>query len=159
MTDTATMPTSTIELIGNTPLIAFEKIRPKRGRVVAKAEFMNPGGSMKDRAALHVIRMARERGDLREGQAVVEMTSGNMGAGLAVVCACYGHPFYATMSMGNSRARAKMMEGLGAHVVHVLQVDGSEGPGHRGRQGSRGRQGEGDRRRTGRVLRRPVRPA
>jgi cysteine synthase A len=58
---------------------------------------------------------------------VVEMTSGNMGAGLAVVCAALGHPFIATMSAGNSPARARMMEGLGAKVVLVDQADGTPG--------------------------------
>jgi cysteine synthase A len=58
---------------------------------------------------------------------VVEMTSGNMGAGLAVVCAALRHPFIATMSAGNSPARARMMEGLGARVVLVPQVDGTPG--------------------------------
>ena len=58
---------------------------------------------------------------------VVEMTSGNMGAGLAVVCAALGHPLVVTMSAGNSSARAKMLEGLGAEVVLVAQVDGNPG--------------------------------
>jgi cysteine synthase A len=58
---------------------------------------------------------------------VVEMTSGNMGAGLAVVCAALGHPLIVTMSAGNSSARARMLEGLGAEVVLVDQVDGSPG--------------------------------
>src|SRR3546814_14911209 len=58
---------------------------------------------------------------------VVEMTSGNMGAGLAVACAALGHPLVVTMSAGNSPARAKMLEGLGAEVVLIAQVDGSPG--------------------------------
>jgi cysteine synthase A len=70
---------------------------------------------------------ARQDGRLKPGMPVVEMTSGNMGAGLAVVCAALGHPFIATMSAGNSPARAQMMEGLGARVVLVPQVDGAPG--------------------------------
>src|SRR3546814_4573043 len=58
---------------------------------------------------------------------VGEMTSGNMGAGLAVACAALGHPLVVTMSAGNSPARAKMLEGLGAEVVLIAQVDGSPG--------------------------------
>ena len=58
---------------------------------------------------------------------VVEMTSGNMGAGLAVACATLGHPLVVAMSAGNSSARARMLEGLGAEVVLVAQVDGSPG--------------------------------
>jgi cysteine synthase A len=70
---------------------------------------------------------ARADGRLAAGGAVVEMTSGNMGAGLAVVCAALGHPLILTMSAGNSPARAKMLEGLGADVVLVPQIDGSPG--------------------------------
>jgi cysteine synthase A len=88
---------------------------------------MNPGGSMKDRAALRIVRDAEAGGALAPGQPVVEMTSGNMGAGLAVVCAATGHPFVAVMSRGNSPARAKQMIALGAEVVLVDQVDGSPG--------------------------------
>src|ERR1700720_82835 len=70
---------------------------------------------------------ARKDGRLKPGMPVVEMTSGNMGAGLAVVCAALGHPLVVTMSAGNSPARAKMLEGLGAEVVLVPQVDGCAG--------------------------------
>ena len=92
-----------------------------------KAEFLNPGGSVKDRAALRIIERARLDGSLAPGQTVVEMTSGNMGSGLAVVCACYGHPFVAIMSRGNSPERARMLRALGAEVVLVEQVDGVPG--------------------------------
>lgn len=71
--------------------------------------------------------MAYEQGTLKEGQPVVEMTSGNMGAGLAIVCAIYRNPFIAVMSLGNSPERAKMMRALGAEVVLVPQVDGNPG--------------------------------
>jgi cysteine synthase A len=82
---------------------------------------------MKDRAALRIIRDAESSGRLVAAQTVVEMTSGNMGAGLAVVCAATGHPFVAVMSRGNSPARARQMEALGADVVLVEQVNGSLG--------------------------------
>lgn len=74
---------SAIDLIGNTPLVSLKKIHQGPGRLFAKAEFLNPGGSIKDRPALHVIRQAHLDGYLKPGQMVVEMTSGNMGAGLA----------------------------------------------------------------------------
>jgi cysteine synthase A len=118
---------SAIELIGKTPLIALDRIYGGSGRIVAKAEFLQPGGSVKDRAARAILLAAREDGRLRPGMPVVEMTSGNMGAGLAVVCATLGHPLVVTMSAGNSPARAKMLEGLGAEVVLVAQFDGSPG--------------------------------
>ena len=114
-------------LIGGTPLVALKRIHGGPGRIVAKAEFLQPGGSVKDRAARAIIVAARADGRLPPGRPVVEMTSGNMGAGLAVVCAAFGHPLVVTMSAGNSPARARMLEGLGAEVILVAQVDGSPG--------------------------------
>jgi len=116
-----------LDLIGRTPLVALHRVYDGPGRIIAKAEFLQPGGSVKDRAAKAIVLAAREDGRLKPGMPVVEMTSGNMGAGLAVVCAALGHPFIATMSAGNSTARARMMEGLGAKVVLVPQVDGTPG--------------------------------
>ena len=121
------MLASALDLIGRTPLIALDRVHSGPGRIVAKAEFLQPGGSVKDRAAKAIVLAAREDGRLEPGMPVVEMTSGNMGAGLAVVCAALGHPFIATMSAGNSPARARMMEGLGAKVVLVPQIDGTPG--------------------------------
>jgi cysteine synthase A len=119
--------TSALDLIGRTPLVALSRLHSGRGKILAKAEFVQPGGSIKDRAALQIIQDARASGRLAPGQAVVEMTSGNMGAGLAVVCNALGHPFVVTMSEGNSPARARMLEALGAEVVLVPQVDGCPG--------------------------------
>ncbi|UCC73456.1 MAG: cysteine synthase family protein [Gemmatimonadota bacterium] len=118
---------SALELIGNTPLLALDRVYPGPGRILAKAEFVQPGGSVKDRAALRVLEDARESGALAPGQPVVEMTSGNMGAGLAVVCNILRHPIIVTMSEGNSPARARMLEALGAEVVLVAQVEGCPG--------------------------------
>ena len=111
-----------LALIGATRAVVLEVAG---GRIVAKAEYLQPGGSVKDRAALAAIEGARERATLRPGGTVVEMTSGNMGAGLAVVCGALGHPFVAVMSAGNSPQRATMMRGLGAEVILVAQVDGT----------------------------------
>lgn len=99
------------------------------GRLLAKLEYMNPGFSKKDRVALEIMRQARSGGALREGQAVVELTSGNTGTGLAIVCRALGHPFVAVMSRGNTMERARMMAALGAEVVLVDQAPGSK-PGH-----------------------------
>ena len=121
------MLASALDLIGRTPLVALDRVHSGPGRIVAKAEFLQPGGSVKDRAAKAIVLAAREDGRLKPGMPIVEMTSGNMGAGLAVVCAALGHPFIATMSAGNSPARARMMEGLGARVILVPQVDGTPG--------------------------------
>ncbi len=119
---------SALDLIGNTPLLRLSRIAPGPGVILAKAEFVHPGGSVKDRAARRIIQDARSEGRLVPGQPVVEMSSGNLGAGLAVVCNVLGHPFIATMSEGNSPTRARMLEALGAEVVMVPQVEGR--PGH-----------------------------
>jgi cysteine synthase A len=116
-----------LDLIGRTSLVALDRVHPGPGRVVAKTEFLQPGGSVKDRAARAIIEAARMDGRLAPGGVVVEMTSGNMGAGLAVVCAALGHPLVVTMSAGNSPQRARMLEALGAEVILVPQVDGSPG--------------------------------
>ena len=119
--------TNALGLIGDTPLLEITRAYEGPGRLMAKAEFLQPGGSMKDRNGLFVVQSARRRGVLAPGQTVVEMTSGNMGAGLAIACAMLGHPFIATMSEGNSLARAKMMEAFGAQVVRVPQETGMPG--------------------------------
>ena len=76
---------STLDLIGNTPLCKLDKIAGKSFNIYAKQEYIQPGGSVKDRAAYQIIKDAYDLGKLTTGQLVVEMTSGNMGSGLAVV--------------------------------------------------------------------------
>jgi cysteine synthase A len=121
------LQSSAAGLIGGTPLVELARIAGGRGRLLAKVEFLQPGGSVKDRAARAAIEAAQGDGRLAPGAAVVEMTSGNMGAGLAVVCAALGHPFHAFMSAGNSIERVRMLEALGAQVTRVPQVDGEPG--------------------------------
>ncbi|VVC95711.1 unnamed protein product [Leptidea sinapis] len=118
---------SALELIGNTPLVALDRLHPGPGRILAKCEFMNPGASIKCRSALHMIQKAKESGELKEGAPVLEVTSGNQGVGLAIVCAIEGHPLTLTMSKGNSLQRALHMEALGAKCVRVPQVEGTYG--------------------------------
>src|SRR5262249_28314701 len=116
-----------LSLIGRTPLIELRRIYAGGGRLVAKLESVQPGGRVKDRAALSCIELAYQEGRLTAGQPVIEMTSGNMGAALAVVCNLRGNPFHAVMSAGNSPERARMIRSLGAEVVLVPQVDGKPG--------------------------------
>ena len=118
---------STLELIGNTPLLELSKIHKGPGKIFVKAEFLQPGGSVKDRAAKKIIELAYTNGKLKKGQPVVEMTSGNMGAGLAIVCNILGNPFIAVMSEGNSPERAKMMKNLSVEIVLTKQVEGTPG--------------------------------
>jgi len=113
---------SVIDAIGNTPLVELNRItKDLDGRILMKLEYLNPGSSKKDRAALRIIEAAEANGDLSPGQTVLELTSGNMGTGLAIVCAVKGYPFFAVMSKGNSPERARMMRALGAEVILVDQ--------------------------------------
>lgn len=118
---------SILQAIGRTPLVELRRITAGLdGRILVKLDYLNPGFSKKDRAALRIIEDAEAGGDLQPGQTVVELTSGNMGTGLALVCAAKGYPFVAVMSKGNSPERARMMRALGAEVILVDQAPGSK---------------------------------
>lgn len=116
----------TLALINNTPLVLLDKLEPG-AEIFAKLEFIQPGGSVKDRVAYQMIRDAYANGSVKKGQVVVEMTSGNMGAGLAVVCRQFGNPFVAVMSEGNSPERRRILKALGAEILLTKQVDGTQG--------------------------------
>ena len=117
---------SVVEIIGDTPVVALDRLtRGLSGRIVAKLDYLNPGFSKKDRIAREIIDEAIARGQLLPGRPVVELTSGNTGTGLAIVCAVRGHPFTAVMSEGNSSERARMMRAFGAEVVLVPQAKNS----------------------------------
>lgn len=117
---------SIIEAMAATPLVALDRLTAGMdGHILAKLDYLLPGFSKKDRAARRVIEDAERSGELAPGQCVVELTSGNMGTGLAIVCAVKGYPFVAVMSKGNSAERARMMRALGAEVVLVDQAPGS----------------------------------
>ncbi|MFN3326532.1 MAG: PLP-dependent cysteine synthase family protein [Bryobacteraceae bacterium] len=117
---------SAAEAIGHTPLVELQRIsRRTGGRILAKLEYLNPGGSKKDRIGRQIIEDAERDGSLRPGQTVVELTSGNTGTGLAIVCGVRGYPFVAVMSRGNSLERARMMAALGAEVLLVPQCPDS----------------------------------
>lgn len=127
MTRTDRPNTSTINVIGDTPLVELSRLtRGLDGRIFAKLEYLNPGFSKKDRIARQIIEDAEADGTLSPGRTVVELTSGNTGTGLAIVCAVKGYPFVAVMSEGNSIERARMMAALGAEVVRVKQLPGSK---------------------------------
>jgi cysteine synthase A len=118
---------SAVEAIGNTPLVELARLtKGMDGRIFAKMEYLNPGLSKKDRIARQIIEEAEAQGALKPGQTVVELTSGNTGTGLAIVCAVKGYPFVAVMSKGNSMERARMMSALGSEVVLVDQLPGSK---------------------------------
>jgi cysteine synthase A len=118
---------SVLGAIGNTPLVELSRLtREIEGRILAKLEYLNPGLSKKDRIALQMIEEAEAEGKLKPGQTVVELTSGNTGTGLSIVCAVKGYPFVAVMSKGNSTERARMMKAFGAEVILIDQLPGSK---------------------------------
>ena len=122
-----TLLPSAIEAIGNTPLVELSRItHDVDGRILAKLELLNPGYSKKDRIARQIIEDAEAEGLLKPGQTIVELTSGNTGTGLAIVCAVKGYHFVAVISRGNSTERTRMMSALGAEVVLVDQLPESK---------------------------------
>ncbi|KAI0114838.1 cysteine synthase [Daldinia grandis] len=109
--------------IGNTPLIRMNKLSEQTGcEVLGKAEFMNPGGSVKDRAALYVVLDAEERGLLKPGGTVVEGTAGNTGIGLAHVCRSRGYNLVIYMPNTQSQGKIDLLRLLGAEVYPVPAV-------------------------------------
>jgi len=113
---------SVVEAIGDTPLVELSRLTQNvDGRILAKLDHLNPGFSKKDRIARQIIEEAEADGSLAPGQTVVELTSGNTGTGLSIVCGVKGYPFVAVMSRGNSMERAVMMRSLGAEVILVDQ--------------------------------------
>ena len=118
---------NTLDLIGNTPIVKLNRLHDLDVNIYGKLEYLQLGGSVKDRAALQIITDAYEQHKLKAGQVVVEMTSGNMGAGLAVVCRQFGNPFVAVMPKGNSPERIKILKALGAEVLLTDQIDGTPG--------------------------------
>ena len=121
--------TNIIETIGETPLVRLDRTCAHfglDGRIFAKLEYLNPSASKKDRIALGMIERAEKKGFLKPGQAVLEMTSGNTGTSLAMVCSAKGYRFICVLSRGNSPERAKMIEAFGGEIVFVEQAPGSE---------------------------------
>jgi cysteine synthase A len=106
-----------LSTIGRTPVVRLNRTGPDHVTIYAKVEAFNPLGSVKDRLAYAIIKDARDSGELKPGQTVVEATSGNTGIALAMVCAVLGHPFVATMAETFSIERRKIMRALGAKVI------------------------------------------
>jgi cysteine synthase len=127
MTRTDHCLASVVDAIGDTPLVELARIgRMAGGRILAKLDYLNPGFSKKDRIARQIIEDAERDGLLAPGQTVIELTSGNTGTGLAIVCGAKSYPFVAVMSKGNSVERVRMMRALGAEVVLVDQLPGGK---------------------------------
>ncbi len=107
-----------LECIGNTPAVRLTRIAEEfQSEVYAKLEFMNPGGSVKDRIARHIVRCAEERGDLAAGSTIVEATSGNTGLGLAIAAVLRGYQSTFVMPDKQSMEKVQALRAFGARVV------------------------------------------
>lgn len=118
-----------LDSIGNTPLVEIKKLNPyPKVRILAKLEYLNPGGSIKDRAALEMIKAGENSGELTPDKTVIEATSGNTGIGLALVCAVKGYQLLLAMSEAVSIERRKILQARGAEILLT--------PGHLGTDGA-----------------------
>jgi len=118
-----------IDAIGNTPLVEIRHLNPNPNvKIFAKLEYFNPGGSIKDRAALRMIEAGEKSGALTKDKIVIEATSGNTGIGLAMICSVKGYRLLLTMSEAVSEERRKILKARGADIMLT--------PGHLGTDGA-----------------------
>lgn len=118
------------DLIGRTPLLELSNYNASKGiaaTIIAKVEFFNPGGSVKDRIALAMIEDAELKGTLKKDSVIVEPTSGNTGVGLAMVCAAKGYRLIITLPETFSTERRNLLKALGAELVLTPGTEGMKG--------------------------------
>lgn len=115
------------ELVGNTPLLDLSSFAPDGVRLLAKAEWHNPGGSVKDRAASRIVKDAIERGDLRPRRRLLDATSGNTGIAYAWLGAAKGFGVTLCISEGVSPARRKVLDALGAQIIWTDPAEATDG--------------------------------
>lgn len=116
------------ELMGGTPLLRLRRVaRPEWAAVYAKLEFLNPGGSVKDRAALGMVLDAERQGKLKPGSTIVEATAGNTGVGLALVGVNRGYKVVLFVPEGYAEEKCVLMRGFGATVVRTPEAEGMSG--------------------------------
>lgn len=118
-----------LDRVGNTPLIAVQRVRPDNPRVqiLIKAEWFNPGGSVKDRAALQIVDDAQARGDLRPGVTLIDSSSGNTGIAYAMIGAARGFPVELVMPASVSEERKLIAAAYGAKITYSDPYEGSDG--------------------------------
>ncbi|MGL4404507.1 MAG: pyridoxal-phosphate dependent enzyme, partial [Notoacmeibacter sp.] len=117
------MSNSVIDLIGNTPLIRLNRISAQTGcEILGKAEFLNPGQSVKDRAALFIIRDAEKQGHLKPGGTIVEGTAGNTGIGLTLVAKALGYKTVIVIPNTQSQEKKDALKIAGAELIEVPAV-------------------------------------
>ena len=113
-----------IDLIGNTPMAEIKKLNPNpKVRIFAKLEGNNPGGSVKDRPALNMVRSALERGDIKAGTKLIEATSGNTGIALAMIACLFDLEIELVMPSNSTRERTLTMEAFGAKVTLLEGIE------------------------------------
>ena len=124
-----TLGHSLTERIGNTPLLRLDALtRDLPGvALLGKAEWCNPGGSVKDRAAFNIVAEAQRRGELRPGKILLDATSGNTGIAYAMLGAAEGFPVTLCMPENVSRERKQILQGYGANIIYTDPGDGSDG--------------------------------
>lgn len=126
----ARIKTQLTELIGSTPLLELSRLSKKhdaKAQVIAKLEYFNPGGSVKDRIALAMIEDAEEKGILKPGAVIIEPTSGNTGVGLAWVATVKGYKAILTMPETMSKERQNLLKAMGAQLVLTEGAKGMKG--------------------------------
>jgi cysteine synthase B len=115
---------SIIDLVGNTPMVEIKKLNPNpKVTMFAKLEGDNPGGSVKDRPALNMIRSALERGEIKAGTKLIEATSGNTGIALAMIARLYGLEIELVMPSTSTKERTLTMEAFGAKVTLLDNIE------------------------------------
>lgn len=122
---------SIVELVGNTPMVQLSRFgQHLKHNIFGKCEFLNPGGSVKDRIAFHMVQKAEEAGKLRPGGTIVEATAGNTGIGLALVAAFKQYKLVTVMSEKVSRDKVKLLQALGSETVITPAGKPSTDPEH-----------------------------
>jgi S-sulfo-L-cysteine synthase (O-acetyl-L-serine-dependent) len=121
--------TQSIEQIGNTPLVRMERLSSEFPgvQILAKAEWHNPGGSVKDRAASAIVAEAERRGELASGKSLLDSTSGNTGIAYAMLGAAKGFPVTLCMPSNVSDERKRILHAYGANIVYTDPAEGSDG--------------------------------
>jgi len=118
------MMSGIVELIGNTPLVEITRLNPNPNvKIYAKLEGNNPGGSVKDRAALNMVRSALERGDIKTGSKLIEATSGNTGIALAMIARLFELEIELVMPSNSTKERVLTMEAFGAKVTLLENIE------------------------------------
>ncbi len=124
------MPLSLLSHIGNTPLIKITKLKDKTlngVQIYAKAEWFNPGGSVKDRPALRMLQIGEERGELTKDKIIMDSTSGNTGIAYALIGAVKGYRVRLVMPSNVSEERKRIVKAYGAEIIFTSPLEGSDG--------------------------------